>query len=81
MKKMLAVIAIAAFGASANAGDPGKWFEKVDANADGYLSADELGEKKAYKIQKLDMDGDGLISREEYLSHKAHKKHKKDDSV
>ena len=80
MNKWLAFCAITVFGASAYAGDYGKWFDKVDANADGYLSGEELGEKKAHKIQKLDTDGDGMISRDEYMTYKA-KKHKKDDRV
>jgi hypothetical protein len=77
--KILMTLALAAIGLSAQAGNYGKWFEETDANSDGYLSADELGEEKAYKIDKLDTDGDRLISREEFDSHYAHKKHKKDD--
>ena len=76
--KVVLALAIAACGVSATAGDYGKWFEKMDANADGYLSADELGEGKAHKIDKLDTNGDRLISREEFDAYKA-SKHKKDD--
>lgn len=64
----------------AHAGDYGKWFDKMDANADGFLSAAELGEKKAYKIDKMDADGDGLISRQELMAYKA-KKEKKGDTA
>ncbi len=66
---------------SAAAGSYGEWFEKVDANADGYLSADELGEKKAYKIDKMDTNGDRLISRDELEAYKAAKKKRKDDTA
>ena len=67
--------------ATATAGSYGEWFEKVDANADGYLSADELGEKKAYKIDKMDTDGDRLISRDELDAYKAAKHRKKDETA
>ena len=79
--KIIAACGALAFGASAAAGNYGEWFEKVDANSDGFLSAEELGEKKAYKIDKLDTNGDRLISREEYDSYKAAKKRKKDDTA
>ncbi len=76
---LLAACVLAAAGA--HAGDYGKWFDKMDANADGYLSAAELGEKKAHKIDKMDTDGDGLISRQELHAYKAAKSHKKDDTA
>lgn len=79
--KMTLLFATVALAAAANAGDYGKWFDKMDANADGFLSADELGEKKAYKIQKMDSDGDGQISRDELMQYKATKSRKKDDTA
>ncbi len=79
--KILVTVGALMIGTSAVAGNYGEWFEKVDANADGYLSAAELGEEKAHKIEKLDTDGDGLISREEYMAYKAAKKHKGRDTT
>lgn len=76
----LLVPVLTAFGVSAFAGNYNEWFDKTDTNADGYISAAELGEEKAHKIDKLDLDGDGLISRDELAEYKAKKKkHKKDD--
>lgn len=79
--KLLATLGALAIGTSAAAGNYGEWFEKVDANADGYLSAEELGEKKAYKIDKMDTNGDRLISREELDAYKTAKKHRKEDTT
>ena len=61
---------------SANAGSDGEWFEKMDANADGYLTTAELGDEKAKKMSKLDTDEDGQISRAEYDDYKAKKRKK-----
>ena len=74
-------LGVLALTAPATAGNYAEWFEKVDANADGYLSAEELGEKKAYKIKKMDTNGDGLISRDELEAYKAAKHRKKDDTA
>ena len=79
--KFLATLGALAFATSAAAGSYGEWFEKVDANADGYLSAEELGEKKAHKIDKMDTNGDRLISRDELEAYKAAKKRKKDETA
>ncbi len=79
--KILATLVAFGLATSATAGSYGEWFEKVDANADGYLSADELGEKKAYKIDKMDTNGDRLISRDELEAYKAAKKKRKDDTA
>ena len=69
--RLLLAMILAVFATSAFAGDYNEWFDKVDANADGYLSADELGDKKAHKIDKMDTDGDRLISRDELMQYKA----------
>ncbi|NND59236.1 MAG: hypothetical protein HKN49_03130 [Gammaproteobacteria bacterium] len=76
--RIVLALILAVFFSSAVAGDYNAWFDKVDADGDGYLSAAELGEKKAYKIDKMDTDGDNLISRDELMQYKAAKKHKKD---
>ena len=68
--KVFAFVALLAFTIPATAGG----FEHWDKNADGLISAEELGEKKAHKIAKLDTDGDGFISKAEYDAYKA-KKH------
>lgn len=79
--KILATLGALVIGTSAVAGNYGEWFEKVDTNADGYLSAEELGEKKAHKIDKIDTDGDRLISRKELEAYKAEKHRKKDEKA
>ncbi len=82
MKAKLTVMMMLAMAAgSASAGDYGKWFDKMDANGDGQLSATELGEKKAYKIAKMDTDGDGQISRAELFAYKEAKMREKDDTA
>ena len=78
--KILAILGGLAIATSATAGNYGEWYEKVDANADGYLSAEELGEK-AYKIDKIDANGDRLISRDELDAYKAAKKRDKDSTA
>lgn len=79
--KYLPILALVVLGMSAHAGDYGKWFEKTDTNADGYLSADELGAEKAHKIDKIDLDGDRLISLDELKQYKANKKKRKDGTA
>lgn len=79
--KITLILAAALICGPAFAGSYGEWFEKVDANQDGYLTADELGEKKAYKIQKMDSDGDGRVSRAELDAYKAAKHGKKKDEA
>ena len=79
--KVSLMLALGLVAVGAQAGDYGKWFDKMDANSDGFLSADELGEEKAYKIQKMDSDGDGQISRDELFAYKAAKSRKKDDTA
>lgn len=80
-RKLTISLALALMSAPALAGSYGEWFEKTDANQDGYLTADELGEKKAYKIQKMDTDDDGRVSRAELDAYKAAKHAKKKDEV
>lgn len=71
-RAMIGAVALTLAGTAA-AGSAGEWFEKMDADADGYLSTAELGDEKAKKMAKLDTDGDGLISRAEYDAYKAQK--------
>jgi Ca2+-binding EF-hand superfamily protein len=54
--------------------DPAKFFDKKDANGDGFLTLDEfkagMPEKAAGKadqrFKKLDADGDNKVSRDEF---------------
>ncbi len=62
-------------------------FEKYDANADGFLSEDELPKpRRASKMfERIDADGNGSISEQEYADAKdrmgrKHKRHHKSDS-
>lgn len=71
--KTLSVVALLAFAAPALAGG----FDHYDKNADGMITADELGEKKAAKMAKLDTNGDEIISRQEFDDYKAQKKRSK----
>ncbi len=79
--RALALIALFATSTAAIAGEGHKkGFAKYDANADGYISLEELGANKAEKFAKLDSDGDGLISKDEYHAYKAMKKKKRDEA-
>lgn len=62
-------------------------FEKLDANADGFLSDDELPKpRRASKMfERIDADGDGAITEQEYADAKdrmgrKHKRHHKSDT-
>ncbi|WP_299665952.1 EF-hand domain-containing protein [uncultured Ruegeria sp.] len=64
-----------------------KMFEKHDANADGFLSEDELPKpRRASKMfERIDADGNGSISEQEYADAKdkmgrKHKRHQKSDT-
>ena len=71
--KTLTLLTLLAFSIPAFAGG----FDHYDKNADGVITADELGEKKAHKMAKLDANGDEVISREEFEAYKARKRDKK----
>ena len=79
--RVIALIALFAAATTAYAGSGHKkGFAKYDANADGFITLDELGEHKAEKFAKLDADGDGQISEAEYNEYKAMKKKKRDEA-
>ena len=42
------------------------FFERLDANADGKLTKEELPEQMAEKIMEGDADGDGVVTKEEF---------------
>lgn len=50
--------------------EPGALFERMDANKDGFIVADEVGERGARMFERLKTDADknedGKISREEF---------------
>lgn len=52
-------------------------FEHYDKNADGVITADELGEKKAHKLAKMDTNGDEVVTQEEFETYKANYKRNK----
>ncbi len=77
MKKLLfgtiavAGLSLVAAGAMAGPRGGGHW-EKMDANGDGELTADEMSAHHAEMIEKADADGNGSVSREELRAyHKA----------
>jgi len=74
--KTLMFIGLFVFSAQASAGG----FDHYDKNADGFISADELGAKKAGKMAKMDTNGDEVISREEFQAYKAEYKRNKTTS-
>ncbi|MHC4390308.1 MAG: EF-hand domain-containing protein [Planctomycetota bacterium] len=51
--------------------DPGAMFERLDANADGNLTTDELGERFGRRLLDADGDDDGVISRAEFDAYMA----------
>ncbi len=48
-------------------GDGSKRFEKMDANNDGVLSADEFSSKFTARFDKADTNSDGIITKEELI--------------
>lgn len=48
-----------------HAGKKGRMFERADANADGALTKDEVGEEKWGRISVADANADGRITRDE----------------
>lgn len=71
--KVLTFVTLLAFAAPALAGG----FEHYDKNADGVITADELGEKKAHKLAKMDTNGDEVVTQEEFEAYKANYKRSK----
>lgn len=69
-QKLVALLALSFLAVPVMAGG----FDHYDKNADGYISADELGEKKAHKMQKYDTNGDNMISKEEFEDCKGKKR-------
>jgi hypothetical protein len=46
-------------------GDPGKRFEAADKNKDGFLTKDEVGERRWARISVADANKDGKVSKAE----------------
>lgn len=61
------------------AGRQARSFEHVDANADGKVSADELGTLARSRLTKLDLNRDGKISREEATQVQAQRRAQRQD--
>ena len=78
-KTMIGTIVVAAaslVAASAFAGEgkggKGGHFDRLDANGDGEISADEMNDKTAAFLEGADADGNGAVSKEEMKAfHKA----------
>jgi hypothetical protein len=88
MKKLILPLLIAALAmpvaamACPGKGDAkrGGHFQKMDANGDGVVTADEHAAMAAKRFSKMDANGDGKITDDEMKKrwHKKHKKHKKE---
>jgi hypothetical protein len=46
-------------------GGMGQFFDRMDKNKDGKLSADELGERFSQRMKDLDKNGDGVLDKAE----------------
>jgi Ca2+-binding EF-hand superfamily protein len=72
MKKAIVALAATGFFAVANAADEGA-FTKLDANADGYISAEEsTADEALYKDwAKIDANEDGKVDAAEFSAFEA----------
>ena len=52
-------------GRGGGGGDPGRQFQMIDANGDGYLTPAEIDEASARRFARLDADHDGLLTPDE----------------
>lgn len=43
-------------------------FERLDQDADGALSRDEVAQARGQRFARFDADGDGILSRDEFLA-------------
>lgn len=72
MRKMIvngvvAILAVAGLAVPSHGQlEPGEFFKRLDANADGRLTKEELPERARQNFERIDRDGDGFISREEH---------------
>ena len=70
----LSLLAVNAF-AKDGRGDP---FERLDANGDGYVTAEELSDKGAKLMEEADANNDGRLSRDEMKAHHENRKKEHD---
>jgi len=56
--------------------DKGKKFERMDTNADGVITLEEVLAKAEKSFVKMDADGDGKVTKEEAKNYFAAKKEK-----
>lgn len=88
MKKLILPLLIAALAmpiaalACPGKGDSkrGGHFQKMDANSDGVVTADEHATMAAQRFSKMDANGDGKVTADEMKQRwkKKHAKHKKE---
>lgn len=81
MKKILIAstigFAASVLAASAYAhprGGDGRGFDRMDANGDGKVTADELEARQAALLEAADADGDGAITKEELKTYRKAKR-------
>lgn len=51
--------------------DPGKMFDHMDVNKDGYLDKDEIRDALTARFHHMDRNGDGVLSPDDRLHAKA----------
>ena len=74
-----ALLAATAYAAEGRGGHGGGHWDKMDANGDGELSADEMDAKTAEFLSKADTDGNGSISKDEMKAfHEARRAERKE---
>lgn len=82
MKKLILPLLIAALSLPVAAmacpgegkGKHGGHFEKMDANGDGAISADEHAAGASKRFSRMDINGDGKITRDEMKQHRKDKR-------
>jgi len=49
-------------------GDPTRFFDRMDANHDGYLDKGEIQDALTQRFRRMDRDGNGIVTPEERMT-------------